>query len=196
MNQVIDDIGLVRLVCHIDYRLHSLQGCLGNGFHEFLAHLSLHGIRPLLRHDGSNGVLLAVGVILEFRILQILSCGKEGHHILAEALRHHDGRVVLAGFGPLDGFFTVGEYPVHLIIFMEIGQDFIAQVDVDGQQIALVACVVAGHRNLDSGGILIGIPAAADVEPGVQRGDHQNTNHHNHGNGVAFYLAYISQKNL
>ena len=62
---------------------------------------------------------------------------------------------------------------------MEIGQDLVAQIDIQRQQLALIACVVAGHRNLNSGGILIGIPASADIEPGVKRRHNQNTNHNN-----------------
>lgn len=101
----------------------------------------------------------------------VAAVGVERQHVGAERLGQHDGGVVLARLGPIDRVVLIGDHPVELLVPAELGEDLLADVHPDRDQVALVPGVGAGDGDLQVLGVRERVPAGDDVEPGEQGGD-------------------------
>ena len=77
--------------------------------------------------------------------------GVEAHHVGAEALRDDHRRIVLARSRAVDGVLLVGEHPVKLVVGAQRRLHAVANVDLRGQQVALISLVGIGdgHVKMD-----------------------------------------------
>ena len=140
---------------------------LEDGVREGLVDGLPNGARGLARDDRRDGVLLLVAIEEHLRAVRV---GRErGHHVGAEVLRDHDGGIVLPASDALDGVVLGRDRVADLVARAQLRHDALAYVDAHGDQPAGVAGVRAGKCDLEVPRVAIGVPAAGDVEPGVER---------------------------
>ena len=120
--------------------------------------------------------------------------GEECHHAGAEILRNHHCCIVFAGFGAVDGLFFGGEGPVHLVVGAQGVDHLIADTDLHGNEIGLVAFIVVGDGEFQIAGVGEWIPACAHVEPGEQARNYHQSDDDDDGDDVAGQASNVADE--
>ena len=122
---------------------------------------------------------------------------KERHHVGAKRLRDNDGSVVRARLNALNRLIAVVEDdPVEVLIAAQGGGYVFAHVDLDGNQITLVALVGVDHGDLKIASVAVRIPAAGDVKPRVQARYDDQAHHDNHADHGVRHVLDVALKQM
>ena len=82
------------------------------------------------------------------------------------------GRVGASALQLVHGRVVVGEFPVQLVVLMQLVHDALPHVQLGG-----TARVLVHHADREVAGVVVGVPEPDDVVPGVQRGNHHEGEH-------------------
>ena len=128
----------------------------------------------------------------------MLHVGREKrHHIGAKALGDNDCRIVGARLDALDGLVAIVEHnPVKVLVAAQARGHVFAHVDLDGDQVALVAFIGIDHGNLEVAGVAIRVPAAGDVKPRVQARHNDQAHHDNHADHRVRHVLNVALKQV
>ena len=174
---------------------HRLKADGRDGLGKGLVDLALDGARALLGHDLCDGVGLLVLIELDIGVLHVGR--EERHHVCAKTFRDNNGSVVRARLNALNRLITVVEDdPIEVLVAAQGGGYVFAHVDLDGNQIALVALIGVDHCNLKVAGIAVGIPASGDVKPRVQAWHDDQAHHNNQADHGARHVLDIALKQV
>src|SRR5699024_9336966 len=152
-----------------------VQPGLAEGRGEGLVDLRGHAGRTLFGDGGRERVHLLVVVVLDPHTVRVP--GVERHHLRAELRRQHDRGVVLVRPGALEGVLRRGDLPVQLVVGPQGGEQLVAHIDAQREQLALIALVGAGDGHLQVLRDVERVPAREHVEPREQRRDHDASGH-------------------
>ena len=127
----------------------------------------------------------------------MLHLGREQrHHVGAEVGWNHHGGIVLTRLDAIDRFVLIHKGPVKAIVGTQRVDHRVANVHLDGDQIALVALVGIGNSYLEIAGIAIRIPAARNVEPSVESRNHNKTHDHDHADNAMEHIFAVTTEKL
>ena len=122
---------------------------------------------------------------------------KERHHVGAKALGDYDSRIVSARLNTVDSLIAIVEHnPVKVLVTTQSGRHVFAHVDLDGNQVALVALVGIDHGDLKIAGIAVRVPAAGDVKPCVKARHDDQTHHDNHADYGVRHILDVALKQM
>lgn len=122
--------------------------------------------------------------------------GEEGHHVFAELLRNHDGRIVFTGFRAFDGVGLGGDGPVEFAVGAQGVDHLVAHGDFNRNQIGSIALIHIGYGELQVLHVRERIPASGHIEPGEQAGNHDQANHDDDGHHIAGQALDVAGKEL
>jgi hypothetical protein len=162
---------------------------LAHGLGEGLADVGLHGRHGLVGHDRRDRVALLVGLVDEGGGVDVV--GGDGEQGGGEVLRDQDRRVVAPGAHALLGLLARGDLVADLVARAQLGGHRLAQVEGHGQAPGGVALVAVGDGDAQAAGVAVGVPAAGDVEPGVERRDHDQAHADHERDHVARGVAGV-----
>lgn len=107
-----------------------------------------------------------VDVILQLRLGEI-ACG-DAQQVAAESFGNDDRSIIAATVHRIHRLVFVDELPAELRVLVQFRHDLVTGVDLTGLARAGTAIEV-DHGHIDVAGVLIRVPEADDVEPGIQR---------------------------
>ena len=100
--------------------------------------------------------------------------------MLGEVLGDDEHGVALPRLELGQGGAPVGERPIELVVHAQLVNDEIAHVELAGQ-LARTARVLVHHANAQVARVVVWIPEAHDVVPGVYRRQDEQCKHHHEG---------------
>ncbi len=137
-----------------------------------------------------------VDVVFERRTVRAV--GHDVGEVFAEIVGDDDRGVAVAGLHRLHRLGLAHEPPAELVVLLQGAFDLLAEVDF-AEQFVVGALVGVGDGHIDAVGVAVWVPESVDVEPCVQRRNHDQTDHDHpcrrHGDQpfdvAAQYLQYV-----
>ena len=130
----------------------------GEGLVDFLD----DAVRTLLRDGGRQRILLLIGI--EVELAWFGSFYIEREKVRAEVFGKDNAGIVFAGLCSFNCIGAISNDPIDIVIAAELREHLIAQIKLQGGEVAFVAFILAGHSNLELVGISKRIPASQHVE--------------------------------
>ena len=170
-----------QLVCRVGGRTGKIALGIGNlvvervGHHgadrrdELAVDRLVKGGRSGVGHLRRNGIDLLVHVILDVRLLEIAR--QYGEQVRREVAGDDEGRIGAPRLHFLHGFVVAHEIPLELRVLMQGIDNLVAEVHT-AHQLVVAAGVLVHHADAHVARVVVRVPKADDVEPGVRRGQH------------------------
>ena len=138
----------------------------------------VQGVDAGVRDLGRHGAGLLVDVVLQLRLHEV--AGGQGEQVGGEGLRDDDGGIGLPAAHLGQRRLLVGEVPIQLIVALQLVHDLRSQVK-RSCELGGASFVLVHDADAHAAGVVVGIPEAQHVVPGVQRGKHQQREADNEG---------------